>query len=72
MSEVTKIAEDLAEIAEVAPDTKVRDVLRVTIRMIPVLMRMVDDLEARSGLQKSQVIGLELILTLLELDRVAR
>ena len=72
MSEVDNIARDLAEIAEIAPEEKLRAILRVTTAMIPVLMRMVDDLEARSGLQKSRVIGLELILTLLDLDRAAR
>ena len=72
MSEVKNIAADLAEIAEIAPEENLRAILRVTTTMIPILMRIVDDLEARSGLQKSQVIGLELILTLLDLDRAAR
>ena len=60
MSEVDNIARNLDEIADNAPDAKVRDILRVTTRMIPILMRMINDLEARSGLQRSQVIGLEL------------
>ena len=60
MSEVKNIARNLDEIADNAPDAKVRDILRVTTRMIPILMRMINDLEARSGLQRSQVIGLEL------------
>lgn len=72
MSEVENIANNLREAAAMATDKQARDMLTVSINIIPILMRMVDDLEARSGLQKSQAIGLEMILELLELDRVAR
>lgn len=70
MSEVENIARDLREAAALATDEQARGMLNVTINVIPILMRMVNDLEARSGMSKSDILGVELLLELIKLDRV--
>lgn len=74
MDDVTLIVEDLKLIAA-APDATpelLRKVIEVNADLIGGLMRMVNDLEKRSGLSKDPLIAVQMVIPLLRFaDAVA-
>lgn len=69
MSEIENIVRDLRVVNEEATDEQRKIVLRHVVELLGAVMKMVDDLQARSGLDKAPELQLEMLQILMSLFR---